>query len=175
MSADKRCSRRAAHNPRARAGEMGISLVEILIVGAISAVVIAVAGTALFQFNRLTRLQQDALTLDHQLQKAGALFGHDVIAAAAGTVAGNTLTLTVPVHTFGLAQDATPLTITYSVEDGTLVRDDGSDRLVVARYLDRVDFGADGETGATLTLTLTVTLREESRTATWAFSRRPSD
>ena len=175
MSADKRCSRRAAHNARARAGEMGISLVEILIVGAISAVVVAVAGTALLQLNRLTRLQQDALTLDHQLQKAGALFGHDVIAAAAGTVAGTTLTLTVPVHTFGLAQDATPLTITYSVEDDTLIRDDGSSRLVVVRYLDRVDFGADGETGGTLTLTLAVTLREESRTATWAFSRRPSD
>jgi len=175
MSADERCGRRAAHNARARAGEIGISLVEILIVGAISAVVIAVAGTALFQLNRLTRLQQDALTLDHQLQKAGALFGHDVIAAAAGTVAGNTLTLTVPVHTFSLVETPTPLTITYSVEDGTLVRDDGSGSIAVARYLENVDFSSPGPISTTLTLTLTVTLREESRTATWAFSRRPSD
>ncbi len=175
MSADKRCGRRAAHNPRARAGEMGISLVEILIVGAISAVVIAVAGTALFQLNRLTRLQQDALTLDHQLQKAGALFGHDVIAAAAGTVAGNTLTLTVPVHIFLQADPPTDKTIRYSVVDDTLTRTDESGSIAVARYLDNVDFSSPGPISTTLTLTLTVTLREESRTATWAFSRRPSD
>ncbi|HUV95594.1 MAG TPA: type II secretion system protein [Anaerolineae bacterium] len=162
------------HNARARAGEVGISLVEILIVGAISAVVIAVAGTALFQFNRLTRLQQDALTLDHQLQKAAALLGHDLIAVAEGVAATDVLTLTVPVHTFGLAETPTPLTITYSVENDTLIRDDGSDRLVVARYLDDVDF-SPGPISTTLTLTLTVALREESRTATWAFSRRPSD
>jgi len=162
------------HNARARAGEVGISLVEILIVGAISAVVIAVAGTALFQFNRLTRLQQDALTLDHQLQKAAALLGHDLIAVAEGVAATDVLTLTVPVHTFGLAETPTPLTITYSVEGDTLIRDDGSDRLVVARYLDDVDF-SPGPISTTLTLTLTVALREESRTATWAFSRRPSD
>ena len=175
MSSDKICGRRSARNAGARAGEIGISLVEILIVGAISAVVIAVAGTALFQFNRLTRLQQDALTLDHQLQKAAALLGHDVIAAAEGAAATDALTLTVPVHTFGLAQDATPLTITYSVEDGTLVRDDGSSRVVVVRYLDDVDFCSPGPISTTLTLTLTVTLREESRTATWAFSRRPAN
>jgi len=162
------------HNARARAGEVGISLVEILIVGAISAVVIAVAGTALFQFNRLTRLQQDALTLDHQLQKAAALLGHDLIAVAEGVAATDVLTLTVPVHTFGLAETPTPLTITYSVEGDMLIRDDGSDRLVVARYLDDVDF-SPGPISTTLTLTLTVALREESRTATWAFSRRPSD
>jgi type II secretory pathway pseudopilin PulG len=164
-----------AHNARARAGEMGISLVEILIVGAISAVVIAVAGTALFQLNRLTRLQQDALTLNHQLQKAGALLGHDVIAAAEGVAATDVLTLTVPVHTFGVTDPPTEKTIRYSVVDDTLMRTDESGSIAVARYLDDVDFGSPGEIDTRLTLTLTVTLREESRTATWAFSRRPSD
>lgn len=159
-----------------RGGEAGVSLVELLIVAAISVVVTALAGTALFQFNKLTRLQHDALTLDHQLQKAAALLGHDVVAAAGGMVTGNTLTLTVPVHTFGDPEDPSPpLTVTYSVVDDTLVRDGSSGSIVAARYLDAVDFGGDGEIGAMLSLTLTVAVREESRTAAWGFWRRPSD
>ena len=174
MTARPRCGRRAARKAQSRRGEIGITLIEILVVGAISAVVTALAGTTLFQFNKLSRLQYDALTLDHQLQKANALLGHDVIAATEGTVAGSALTLTVPVHTFGLADDPTPLTITYSIESDTLVRDDGSGSLTVARYLDDVDFGDDGALATTVDVTITVTVREESRTDNWTLSRRPS-
>jgi len=163
------------HEERVGRGEIGATLLEILVAGAISAVVIALVGATLFQFNRLTRLQNDALTLDHQLEKAAALLGHDAIAAADGTAATDALTLTVPVHAFGVADDPIPLTVTYSIEDDTLIRDDGSGSLVVARYLDAVDFGPGGPISTTVGLAMTVTVHEESRSASWAFCRRPAD
>jgi len=156
-------------------GEAGLSLIEILIVAAISGLVIALVGTAFFQFNKLTRLQYDVLTLDHQLHNAGALLGHDVSAAAGGVVAGDAMTLTVPVHTFGQPSDPITKTITYSVAGDTLMRSDESGSVVVARYLEDVDFGVSGQVGAMVNLTLTVALREESRTATLAIHRRPAD
>ena len=100
------------HETRVGGGETGLTFVEFLIATAISTAVLVIAGGAFSQINILTRLQQDRLTLNEQVQKATALLGHDVVSAAEGTVISDTLTLAVPVHTFGVAVYPITKTIT---------------------------------------------------------------
>ena len=157
-------------------GERGFTLLEMGMSTAIGALITGVLVMALYQFNNLTRVHQNILTLSQQMQSAASMLNHDVVSAASGVVSGETLTLQVPAIIFG---SETPITktITYDFAPakGTLTRGDGSTAVIIARDLSDVDFGPEGAISSIVMITVTADLRGESETTTLLFKRRPAD
>jgi len=155
--------------------QAGFTLVELMVALCISALVLSGLGMALYQFNSVTRLHQDTLLLNQQIQNAATVLNRDVVGASGGTVAGDSLSLGIPTYTFGQVTDPITETITYSLESDTLKRNDGSQTMVVARYIAGADFGPPGPISTTLSITLTGTVHGETRQTVLSFNRRPSE
>jgi prepilin-type N-terminal cleavage/methylation domain-containing protein len=157
--------------------ERGFTLIETLLATAISALLISSLGMTIYQMSHLTRMQQDALSTNHALQGAMSMLNRDVVSAATGRVQGNTLTLHAPTYVFGQAGTPVTRTVTYTLSSASLVRSDGQSAVTVARNVQSIQYGPlDPTTGAittTLNVTLTVQLRDQVRTATVSFQRRP--
>ena len=158
--------------------EAGFTLIETMMATAIGALVLGAVVAMLYQFNSLTTLYQDSLTLNHQIQSAAAALNRDVVSAASGTVEAHRLTLQIPWYEFGKMITSTDtITYTHVTDDHVLTRDEGSGGLIVARHVDSVDFGPSGSISTTLQVTITVTIpiRVRRQTATLEFHRRPID
>lgn len=158
--------------------EGGFTLIETMMATAIGALILGAVVAALYQFNALTTLYQDSLTLNHQIQSVAAVLNRDVVSAGAGTAAANTLTLEIPRYTFGVMITSTEpitdtITYTHVTSDDVLTRDEGSGALIVARQVDSVDFGPTGSISTTLQVTITVAIRDRSQTTTLEFNSRP--
>lgn len=157
--------------------ERGFTLTETLLATAISALIMTSLGVAIYQFSHLTRMQQDALSANHALQGAMSMLNRDVLSAATGQVQGNTLILYAPTYVFGQAGTPVTRTVTYTLSSASLMRNDGQSAVTVARNVQSIQYGPlNPTTGAittTLNVTLTVQLRDQVRTATVSFQRRP--
>jgi prepilin-type N-terminal cleavage/methylation domain-containing protein len=161
-------------------GQGGFTLVESLLATAIGALVMGAVVMTLYQFNTLPRLHQDSLTVNHQLQSVGTVLNRDVVSAAGGVVVGaagattQTLTLQIPSYAFGELTDPVTHTVvyTYSAADGTLVRQDDAGAVTVGRQISAVDFGPEGEIAATYALTITSTIRDQTRVMPLTLHRR---
>ena len=101
-----------------RHGEAGATLVELLLAVAISAVVMTMLGTAVFQFYSISRWGQARLSVLKDLQTAGLWLGRDAQEAAAfvpgaGSVYG----------TFRWSDSSFEFRYSYSAADQALVRE----------------------------------------------------
>ena len=157
----------------------GFTLIEMMLSTAISALILGALVVMLYQFNSLTRLQQDSLTLSQQLQTAGVLLNRDVVGASQGTFSNNTLTLSIPSYTFGQTGEAQMITITYGLAGDTLVRTTagagGSGAVTVARHISswQIEPLQDGQISTTVRITLNSALaRRGSRSMTITITRR---
>lgn len=165
---------------RSLRGQGGFTLIESMMATAISALVMGAVVMMLYQFNDLTRLHQDSLTVNHQLQSVGTVLNRDVVSAAGGVVVGaggaatKTLTLEIPSYAFGQLTDPVTYTVvyTYSTADQTLVRQGEAGVLTVGRQISAVDFGPEGEIAATYALTVTSTIRDQTRVMPLTLHRR---
>ncbi|MCD6519404.1 MAG: prepilin-type N-terminal cleavage/methylation domain-containing protein [Anaerolineae bacterium] len=161
--------------------EEGFTFVESMLATAIGAILISTVVVLLFQFNSLTRLQQDSMVLNHQLQDMATALGNDITSAITGTVENEaqskTLSLQIPTYTFGQATDPVTRTVvyTYSEPQKTLLRTEGSNSMTIARYISSLDFGPSGPVGEKVCITVTVSLRGQSRSTAFEFYRRPSE
>jgi len=155
--------------------ERGMTLLETMVALAISIIIVSSVVVALFQLNDITRLQQDTLTVDQQLQNVAGILNRDILSTASGSVSGESLSLTVVSYGFG--EDAEPITstVSYSLVNGNLVRQEGSDQVTVARHVTDLNFGPNGAISSTLPVTVTTTFRGRSRSNALVFYRRNSD
>jgi prepilin-type N-terminal cleavage/methylation domain-containing protein len=162
-------------------GQNGFTLVETMISTAITALLLGALVVMLYQFNNLTRLQQDSLTLSQQLQTAGVLLNRDVVGASEGTFDGTTLTLNIPSYPFGQTGSAQVTTVTYSLVGGNLVRTTsgagGSSSVTVARHIS--SWQIEPLQGTLISTTVRITLtsalaRRGSRSMTLTITRRLS-
>ncbi|MHB0859125.1 MAG: prepilin-type N-terminal cleavage/methylation domain-containing protein [Anaerolineae bacterium] len=159
--------------------EGGFTLIEMLISVGIGALLLSVLVTALWQVNAFTLTYRDSASANHQLQGAATWLNRDAVSARSGSVAPSSLTLYIPTYSIGQTEPVTT-TVTYALAGGNLVRTStrpaSSSSMVVARDVATVDFGPSSATlDATLYMTVTATVRSETRTATLAFHRRVTE
>jgi len=155
--------------------ERGMTLLETMVALAISIIVVSSVVVALFQLNDITRLQQDTLTVDQQLQNVAGILNRDILSTASGSVSGESLSLTVVSYGFGEDTGPVTTTVSYALVNGNLVRQEGSDQVIVARHVTDLDFGPNGTISSTLPVTVTTTFRGRSRSNALVFYRRNSD
>jgi len=114
--------------------ERGITLVELLVVLAISGLIVGILATVIFQIFDITGWGNSTLVVQHDLQNAATWLNRDVLTASEAAVSGSQMVLTVP---YSISVDAVlthTITYTYSEADGTLTRDSG-DSLIIARHV----------------------------------------
>ncbi len=144
-----------------RNNEAGITLVELLVAGAIAMAITGFMGTAIFQFFTVTRQGSEVMTSVHQVQNAGHWITHDGQMAIAAS-GGNQLVLTVPESD----------TITYTLAGTQLSRTTNGTQLLVARNITDLDFDVDGDI-VTMSITSSPS-REVSEQATYKVYLRPT-
>lgn len=151
--------------------ESGFTLVEILVALAIATFLLTAVGIALYQFSKLTQLNQDTLVLNHQLQNAASALNRDIVSTGVATVNSQSLSLEIPSYTFGQTGDATVSTVTYTLSDGTLVRTEDDRQTVVARNVTALEFSRSGNT---IQASITCHVHNQDRSTTLSFYLRPS-
>lgn len=154
--------------------EAGFTLIEVLLALCISTLVLSGLSVALYQFNAVTRLHQNTLALNQQLQSTATVLNRDVVGASSGVAAGDSLSLCIPSYVFGQVADPITKTVTYAMASDTLTRSEDGQTVVIARHVEGVDFGPSGPISATLSITLTTTALGEARHTILVFDRRPS-
>jgi type II secretory pathway component PulJ len=167
------CCARLAHLGQ---GEAAITLLETILGMAITSLVLSAVVVTLYQFNTLTRRQNDVMLMSQQMSNLATVLSRDVISAREGVVSedGTRLTLTLVEYDFGQDTEPVTTTITYTRESGTLWRvEDGEPARRMARYVDAVDFGPDGPLPITTQVTITTALRQESLPTVLRYERRP--
>lgn len=161
------------------ARENGFTLIEMLISVGIGAVMLSVLIMVLWQVNVSSRTFGDSSNADHQLQGAATWLNRDAISAHSGNIGAGTLTLYVPSYSAGNTEPVTT-TVGYSLVAGNLVRTSqhpgASSSMVVARNIESIDFGpASSALPATISVTVTATVRDETRSTALSFYRRVTE
>ncbi|MHB1296727.1 MAG: PulJ/GspJ family protein [Anaerolineae bacterium] len=152
--------------------ERGFTMLELLLVVGISSIIMSGLVMALYQMNRVTRLQHDSLTANHQIQSASVMLNRDVVGAVSGSVSGSTLTLAIDEHTAGSLAAPTTHTVTYTYDAGTgrLTRQEDGQSTVVASNLSSVSFTWNA---TSVEVGLTSDVNGEERSTTLLLDRRP--
>lgn len=167
------CRSNSSHAQRDQAGT---TLLEMVIALAISTIVSGALVTAVFQYARIIRAQQDALLLNQQIQSAAAALNRDLVGAdpSAITISENNdaLTVQIPSYSFGSTDDPTVTTISYQLVDDTLVRTLNGEPLVIARHIQALSFEHITET---ITVDWTSQIRDKSRSASLTVYLRQSE
>ena len=156
--------------------EAGVSLLEMVIALAISAIVSGALVTAVFQYASIIRAQQDALVLNQQTQSAAAVLNRDLVGADPDAVtiseSGDALTVQIPAYTFGSTGDPVTTTISYQLADSTIVRTMDGDALTVARHVQALSFQ---HITSTITVDWTAQIRDRTRSASLTVYLRQSE
>ena len=113
--------------------ERGYTLVELLVSLAITSIIFTVIGGAIFQLSTVSGAGNDRLSANHELQNAAYWFNLDGQAAQSAT-GGDSLVLTDP----GVGA------ITYSLEDGSLVRTAADSSITLAQDISSAGFTVQG-------------------------------
>ncbi|MBN1191522.1 MAG: prepilin-type N-terminal cleavage/methylation domain-containing protein [Dehalococcoidales bacterium] len=109
--------------------ERGYTLVEMLIVLAVSGLIFVAAGTVLYQMTTVSGYGNDRLSVVHEMQNAEYWFNYD--AQMAVTAAGGTsLVLSFP----------SGRTVTYSLAGKQLQRVEGNSTMILARNITGLSF-----------------------------------
>jgi prepilin-type N-terminal cleavage/methylation domain-containing protein len=143
--------------------QQGMSLVELMMTVAITGVIVAFLGTAIWQMSSVTAYGNDRLTALHELQNAARWFNLDGQRATDASTGPDTLTLT-----------GTP-PVTYTLVGTELRRTAGVTPLVVAHNITSVSFAVNGRV---VTMSLTSAPEGQygvSQTGTYLVNLRPAE
>jgi prepilin-type N-terminal cleavage/methylation domain-containing protein len=113
--------------------ERGYTLVELLIVLAITGIIFTVIGGAIYQLSTVSAYGNDSMTANHELQNVAYNFNMDGQKATAA-VGSTSLTLTVP----------SSQNIVYSLTGKTLQRTVGSAVTTLAQNITNASFSVQG-------------------------------
>jgi len=156
--------------------QAGVTLLEMVVALAISAIVSGTLVTAVFQYAGIIRAQQDALILNQQIQSAAAVLNRDLVGADPSTVTvsetGDALTVQIPAYAFGSTEDPTITTISYQLADDRLIRTVDGETLTIARHVQALSFE---HITSTITVDWTVQTHDQSRSASLTVYLRQSD
>ena len=162
--------------------QRGLTLLELMIATAISALVGGMLVLSLYQMNRLTPLYHDSLKLNHDLQSVAGMLNRDLVCATQVTIDNEvpekTLSLKVRVYAFGTNRPPTEQTITYtySSDAGVLSRYDGSQTVVVARHITSLDLAELPDRKVVVTYAVSNSRPQDTvtRESVLTFQRRPT-
>lgn len=143
--------------------EHGFTLVELLVVVAITGVIVTVLGTAIFQMLTVSGYGNARLTALHELQNAAYWFNLDGQMSVTAT-GGSSLTLALP----------TGETITYVTAGTQLRRTLGSSTITLAQNISSAGFSVSGRV-----VTMNITSAPPGRTqvteqGTYSVNMRPA-
>lgn len=157
--------------------ERAFTLLEFLLVLAISALILSGLGMTVYQLSHLTVKGQAELKVQHQLQNVASWLNRDVVGASETVAGSTTLTLTLPYYAFGQDTLAISRTVGYSFsdEDHTLVRTEDGSSQVVGREISSISWTPAGVVTDTLSVTVTASFRGTERTSILRFDLRVSD
>ena len=149
--------------------EGGMTLVEILVVLAITGLITGILVTVIYQIYQITGWGNNELVVQHDLQNAATWLNRDVISASEAEVIGSRMVLTIPTSII----DTINITYTYSEAEGTLSRDSGASSLIIARHVDSVDFSATDTVTSAIIITITSRASDVTQSATLYLDLRP--
>ena len=148
--------------------ERGITLTELLVVLAITAMITGILVTVIYQIFNITDWGNNELRVQHDLQNAATWLNRDVVSASEAGVTDSRMVLTIP---YCITATLT-VTYTYSAADRTLARDSGGSELIVARHVDSVDFSATGTVTSVIIITITSRASDVTQSATLQLDMR---
>ncbi|MFC1908927.1 type II secretion system protein J [Chloroflexota bacterium] len=128
-------------------GQKGLSLVELLIAMAITGIITAFLGTAIYQIITVTEYGNDKLTATHELQNAAYWMNLDGQSASTAS-GGSELELTLP----------DGMSITYSLVGTELRRTVGGATITLAQNISSLIFSVEGSV-----LTMEITSAPQGR------------
>jgi prepilin-type N-terminal cleavage/methylation domain-containing protein len=109
--------------------QRGMTMVELIVAVAITGVIVAFLGTAVYQIITVSEYGNDKFTAMHELQNAAYWFNKDGQEAVTAT-GGNQLVLTL--------SDSS--TVTYTLVSSELRRTAGAGQLILARNIKSLNF-----------------------------------
>lgn len=156
--------------------ERGMTLVEILVALAITALITGTLVTAIYQIYQVTGWGNSELRVQHDLQNAATWLNRDVISACSAEVSGSQMILTIPYYPSG-SSIYTPtirtITYTFSAAERILARDSVTSTVTVARHVEDVAFSGTGTVTSVITITITSQAGDVTRSAILQLDMRP--
>ncbi|MBM4464597.1 MAG: type II secretion system protein [Chloroflexi bacterium] len=113
--------------------ERGITVIELLVVLAITGLIIGTLATVIFQIFDITGWGNAQLVVQHDLRNAATWLNRDVLTASEAKVSGSQMILTVPYFAGTILTHT--ITYTFSAANGTLTRDTGNSSHIVGRHI----------------------------------------
>ncbi len=137
--------------------EKGMTLAELLVVLAITAMITGILVTVIYQIYQITGWGNDELVVQHDLQNAATWLNRDVLKARSAEVSDSQMTLVIPDHrtTPTLSISTYVITYTFSITDSTLTRDSDNSMLIVARHIVSNPFPPADTFSSIITITIT--------------------
>jgi len=186
VSAKPRMNPKPMKMKKLRKDQRGFTILELLLVIALTGIITAAITTAFFQFFNMNTRTANRMIAVSQVQQAGKLVSEDMLEAQAEMIDDSPSGPGEFLILGWIAQNSTAVyEVTYTLEDGELWRSesiDGGDPTVtrVAEYIDPAETSCecscdDGCICANLVLTFTVTatVGDESETRVYKVQPRP--
>ena len=145
-------------------GQKGLTMVELVVTMAVTGIIVAFLGTAIYQIITVSEYGNDRLTAMHELQNSAHWFNLDGQKAVSAN-ASNGLVLTIPETS----------SITYALVGTELLRTSGGSQMTLARNIASADFSI-----ADRVITMSLTSAPEGRfgvtqNGTYRVFLRPSE
>jgi prepilin-type N-terminal cleavage/methylation domain-containing protein len=145
-------------------GQKGMTMVELLVAIAVTGIIVAFLGTAIYQIITVSGYGNDRLTAMHELQNSAYWFNFDG-QGAKSAVGGGGLILTLTDNS----------TITYSLAGTELRRTAGGAPMTLAKNIASADFSIDNRV-ITMSLTASPEGRDDvSENGTYKVYLRPAE
>ena len=159
---------------RVKRSQRGFTLLELMLVLAISALITSGLAMTLYQLSHLTVKGQSELKAQHQLQNVASWLNRDVVQASKAEVGSYTMTLTLPHYTFGqdVVVSDNSVGYSFSAEADTLTRTQDGSSQIIGREIDSISFGPAGTVTDLLSVAVTVSFRGIERTSALRFNLR---
>jgi len=162
--------------------ERGMTLVEILVAVAITALITGTLVTAIYQIYQVTGWGNNEMRVQHDLQNAATWLNRDVVSASSAEVSGSPggdsqMVLTIPYFITDTTTLTRTITYTYTYDPvdghGDLVRISGSSKVTVARHIGYIAFSATDTVTSAITITITSQAGDVTGSATLHLDMRP--